>query len=216
MARRRHGMKSKKTNKSSLIKVKEDISELKAQQRAEMGQLHSSISALTAVSDTGTVGGFFGPVVGPDEDDRLGDVLRVKKLWTRWNFVASDTTNVMRLIIFKWKPDNAVDAPSTASILESARLGLPAINCISSYISIPADRKKFTVLLDRCFPLTTSGSNQSVVFTRTFGVKKLGNVQYNGSATVTGTGLIFYLVVSDSGAVSHPQYRMSCVTDYTK
>jgi len=130
---------------------------------------------------------------------REGDRIEPTNLRVSYQCVHDAVTVVSRIIIFQWKPDNQVDAPSMAKILE-----VPSTNqsVYSPYMQDKVDRSKFVVLYDKMHTGDTAGLT-AYTRTRTINLKKFANkyINYNESAT-TGKSAIYILAFSNVASAS--------------
>lgn len=128
---------------------------------------------------------------------REGDQIALRSIRLRYNCSqrsACDSLTAWRIVIFKWKPDDNVDAPTSVNdiLQETASVGLTARG---SYV-LPIDsRRKFTVLADyyRMLGPWSNGTAQSYFnIDLLIPAKKLGKIRYTSGAD-TGLGHIYIL-----------------------
>lgn len=128
-----------------------------------------------------------------------GDNVDQLHLSVKGQLVAADITNEFRLVVFKWKPDTGSAVPGSNSVIRNDGAALPH--------GFPhwERRNEYKILFDRTWQVGTNGSVPSVRHIQ-FDIpgKKLGRATFNPSAS-TGSGHIYFLWMSDSGAISHPQ-----------
>jgi len=137
--------------------------------------------------------------------NREGDRIEPTNLRMSYQCVHDAATVISRIIIFQWKPDNQVDAPSMAKILE-----VPSTtqSVYSPYMQDKVDRSKFVVLYDKMHTGDTAGLT-AYTRTRTVNIKKFANkyINYNESAT-TGKSAIYVLAFSNvSSASTEPTFN---------
>lgn len=156
-----------------------------------------SISAI----DTGTIGAFSVPSNGTGPSARIGDRYKVLKLEANWNALAGDTTNVVRVTIFQWRPDDANDSPTLAKLFQHT-----AVPAISVFIGDVRARRKFRVLYDRTVALSAQGP-ASMVGNISLDEKMFAITDVNSADT--GINKVYYVVSSDSGAATHPALILS-------
>jgi len=149
------------------------------------------------------------PSQGNADQDRDGDRIRLKSLEMRGEVVVASSTNVLRIIVFKWKPDTSQDVPTPAKILEGFYVGQP-LAPFSPYRFDKSHRNKFQVLADRTITV-----DQTDIL-KTFIIKKKlsGNVNFNPGGS-QGSNQLFVLCISDDGVVSHPSFRWVSEVMYT-
>jgi hypothetical protein len=131
---------------------------------------------------------------------RVGDSIQLVSLEIRCNAamtIATDFTNLLRLVCFQWTVDDTGTAPVIADVFQST---VATEACVSA---ITHDNvQKVDVLADHLFCLSSTGDlNKSfhAVVTRF----KMPVVNYI-AATTTGVGNLYFDAVSDSGAVPFP------------
>lgn len=167
-------------------------------------------AAATSVDYIGSVGLFGMPGAGTTSITRVGDLVTVKRLDFKFNLIVADTTNIVRVILFKWNNDDAQYAPTVNSIITStdASTGYAAL---ARYNWDNFKGRDFEVLYDKAFQLCANGEQGQVHQVSLWG-KGLGStpkIQLNTGAT-TGKGRYGILYISDSAAVSHPTLAYTC------
>lgn len=152
---------------------------------------------LLSPSNTGVIQQVSLPIQGQAYNERDGDDISLQSLHYRFNFVAADATNYLRMIIFRWHNNNAVAVPTTADVLQTV-----------SATAYPNNQKvvdgSVQILLDRAYALNLNGNASMAVSSKLFG-KRLGRKKlgFNAAAT-TGNNQIYFLWISDSAAIGHP------------
>lgn len=149
---------------------------------------------------------------GTGDSSRIGDKIRVLSWKCRFQFVAADTTNAVRMILFQWHPDDNVSTPILGNILQQ-------INYTSYYNHDQGNL--FSVFFDKTYTLQSSDmANRVTTQTYRFG-KKTGkmrwikqNIKFNGN-TPTGSDNLYCIFVSDSTAGPHPTVNGSSRLVYT-
>ena len=152
------------------------------------------------VTDAGTVQGPFDNI---SDTHRSG--ARILPSWFRYSMSMAndDSTNILRIIWFRWQVNTADDLPDPAAILyEFATHAYPWFSIHHPPGS--SDRKRYHVLSDKIYNLSTERTPQIVVRGR---VKVPKQLLYNGSAVTTGKNQLYCLMISDSN-VSGPQVIM--------
>lgn len=133
--------------------------------------------------------------------DRQGDTIVVRSIQGDCALVRDSTATVSpyfaRIILFKWFPDSAIDAPDIVTdILEdSSNAGQQ-----SPYVLDLAKRKKFRVLRDYHY-LLGDVDHPAIPDTRAFRFKvnlgsRMGKIQYNDNAT-TGRGKFYMMLYAN-------------------
>lgn len=161
-----------------------------------------------AVDAAGVVGVLTYPPQGTAPSQRIGEQIFLKKLKIRLNVAISDATNIVRIIFFRWSPDNQVSSPTTSTVLQSLST-MAHINYINDQSG------KVQVLLDRTWALTYTNQINVNLIANLYG-KKLGKKRVDFNSTlVTGVDQIYYLLLSDSVAVTHPYVAGYVRMEYT-
>lgn len=157
----------------------------------------------TTINSNPDAAGLFVRIQTPPQGDglseRSGDQILLKRLQFRLSITGADTTQKVRLIVFRWSQDNAIGAnvPTTGGILQNSD-----VMSFYNYTSYKNDRMR--VLYDKTFPFTYTDANQKIVHFSLYG-KRLGRkiLEFN-AATNLGTNQIYLMMISDSIAASHP------------
>lgn len=137
---------------------------------------------------------------GDTDTSRDGDQLYATSMQVKGYFSCADTTNQVRLIFFIWKPETS---PTNDDILATTTKG--SIN----YVNAPYHhdgRGSFTVLSDRCYSLALGTTSAKKQFSHNIKLNK--KLKYN-AGTTAGYNQIWFMVLSDSAAVSHPSVNMT-------
>jgi len=132
---------------------------------------------------------------------RVGAQIRLHKLIIRMFFNGADTTNRFRVIFFKWKMSDTSDQPTTSELLIDPNF--PITTPILAY-----SPSRFKILSDMTFNLVTNNWQGALSKVVSFSAAQLGLAQYDVGVN-TGVGHIYVMVVSDSGASTHPAYELS-------
>lgn len=163
-------------------------------------------------------GGFVGDLTpmaqGVTDNQRIGDEVRVSSIQLRGvvyndgNGVTVDAENTVRLIVFQWHLDSQTQAPGVSGILRPTDL-LTVAAPFAPWNE--TNRHQFRVLVDRQFTLSKNGPNaQGFRYNLT---KPTRTIKYNDGAT-HGEDKIYYALVSDSGADTHPHVTMTWAVNY--
>jgi len=155
-----------------------------------------------SVSNTGTFTDLTALSVGTNGITRIGQSVNLKDIRLKSQSIVADTTNGIRVIIFKWFPSNTADVPSASELLLNS----------SSYISnfLPYKPSRFKILYDNYFTLDT----YRPIKDHDVKVKLSGSAQFDLSVD-TGSHHIYHFVFSDSGAASHPSYAADILLRFT-
>lgn len=138
----------------------------------------------------------------------IGDECRLRSIEFRWNAIVGDTYNIIRCIIFVWKPNMALTGtPADLDILKTVT---PPNQLTSCYEEDGEDM--YRILYDKNIVLVTGGDNQAAsgVVTRKLNLKQ----DYTTGSSNTSNN-IFVLLISDSGAVAHPTFNFTSRIAFT-
>lgn len=175
-------------------------------------KFHAYTALGQAISSTGTLTGLPCDVPQGDTDTtRDGDSYDLAgNIQFKFQLLASDTTNLVRLVWFQWKDISTAAGPSPAAsdIFFPGPSG--AVDVWSQYDH--DNRKSYKILFDRTYNLVGNGTSGTFPGTTTTQIyrsttvslkKARRKVQLKGGG-LQGTNRIFFLPLSDSSAASHP------------
>lgn len=150
------------------------------------------------------------PAQGDGMDMRNGSRIWLKSVQYAFNFQLGDNTNYFRFLILQWFLDNGHDQPQWQQIFQFHTGGLPInqLELMSPYVLDEGGTHNFRILLDKQFYLDLDNPIQTVKGYLNKGFRK--SLECSG-AEENGTNHIFAMMISDSGAVSHPT-----VSGYTR
>jgi hypothetical protein len=141
---------------------------------------------------------------GVPDSSRIGDRLYWRDIECRGWMEVGDPTNLVRFIIFQWKPNTT---PVVGNILLPGFSGSQDVSSTYSH----DNRQLFTILYDSFQSLVGNGTATTYPGTdttqKTFYFKKSipwKKVQYTGGSTTVGTNQIWYIRIADSGVVPNP------------
>lgn len=129
---------------------------------------------------------------GDTDSSRDGDQIEIESIDFAFNLATGDAQQLMRLLLFCWKPNNV---PSVTSIL----LGTGSTEAPLQRYNTD-QRQQYTVLHDELFNLNTVSTP---TIARQVRLNARRYAQFIAGSTA-GTNHIYVLIVSDSGAVTHP------------
>jgi hypothetical protein len=136
---------------------------------------------------------------------RIGNTITIKKFILKVNFVHADATNLLRVVVFVWKPNTISDVPIDNEVLTDTTNGVSIRTLL-----IPDKPSRFKVLADKVLSVDTYNPQANWELNLNMDHK----VQCNSGAT-TGSEHIFILAVSDSSAATHPNYSYECDVYFT-
>lgn len=136
---------------------------------------------------------------GDGTGERLGDRITPVYLHIKGTVTLADTTNWVRIVLIRWRQDYG-DLTDVNQILEGTGA---ATAPYSLFVKEPENRARFDVLADRLFNLHSYEPQKS--FDIRVPARKLRSkpVQYVAT-TSGGNNQLVMVMISDSGAVSHP------------
>lgn len=128
---------------------------------------------------------------GTGSEQRIGQQVTVKSLQVRYRLLYQDTTNLMRVIIFRWFQQGT---PSLSQILQDT-VTVPWISPTNRLLS-----EFINVMYDNLVTLDATNNFQYVdkIF-----IKKNMNVTFDDAGN-PDYGHVYMLVLSDSAAIPHP------------
>jgi hypothetical protein len=124
-----------------------------------------------------------------------------------FNLVAGDPTNLVRIFIFKWRPDSTSDTPTGGEVFQDVSSTTGALNS-PPYATKPNRAK---ILYDNLFPLDTVKNIQQI---RKVTLKFNINCSFQTSVN-TGVDHLFLGWVSDSAVTPHPTIAYSTILYFT-
>lgn len=129
-----------------------------------------------------------------DNGGRIGDIISMKNLQMRFNMVAADTANRIRVSVIRWMDDDGFNPPTSGQIYQSGN--------IQSFFNMDSLKAgKFKVIHDKCYDIDVSDALQLQI--KLFKKLYKQKVKYTSGGS-TGTGHLFFIYTSDSGVVPHP------------
>lgn len=165
----------------------------------------------TGVDYAGTLTNLTVVPQGTTDSTRIGDKLVIRGLNIKYEVIAADSTQMVRVMLFQWHPNTQLLSPIMSDILVSTTLSTtnaPLANNVWDY------QNQYTVLYDRVHRLDSLEKASDIV-------RKNINLRYAKktivfyAATTAASEHIYMLVVSDSSAAPHPtiQYQTRLTYD---
>lgn len=155
-------------------------------------------SIATSVSYNGVILPLSDIPVGTGDTERIGDKIKPVSIQLRGNVVASDNTNMFRMVVFRWKPSFNADTPIPSEILQVVG-STSATNSPYNHDR----RSQFTVVKDVVMNLDLIGFPQKLI---KFSKKLTGSIKYNSGSTTDAMNGLYVLFISDSAAIPHPGF----------
>jgi hypothetical protein len=156
---------------------------------------------VSSCSSSGTFTNVTSLATGNTNGTRVGTKILPLKLKFRIVMVLADTTNVFRIIIFRWKMNNGSDAPSQSELLTLTTD--PMSN------SVPLKPSRFKIIKDHTVVMDVS---HTIRFWET-SIPLSGDITYDPSVN-TGIDHLYVYVMSDSSAAPHPSFDYDCQLQY--
>jgi len=176
--------------------------------QAERKYFLAAISS-AGVSSVGTTTSISNVVQGDGDNERIGNVISPVQLNLNYSISASDTTNAIRVAIFKWKDSNAFVAPNANDFFKPGPSA--SVDYLSHYNE--EQRDQFVVVYDKTFQLVLNQANTKKIVNLKLPLS--GKIRYYSNAVITGTGNYFLYYISDSLAVTHPTIEWAAELVYT-
>lgn len=190
------------------------VANSRADKRHTYNQSPSYISGGDSMSTTPT---FLQVVTMPSQSDthygREGDIITPTYFRFYGHVIAADNYNICRFILFQWMADNNVTNPSVADMFDQTQTTNSA-NLTAPYIPYRLEVKKLNHILYDSGPIKMTLASASYLNTdgiKQFDIrirkKKLRKISASTSGAVSGVGQIYACLISDSGAITHPQIQ---------
>jgi len=135
---------------------------------------------------------------GVGRSQRTGDRVHLCRLQYRIQILAGDATDFVRVIIFRFKPNNASFALSSTVILDVGPSTADDPFSMYNY----TNRKEVVILKDFAIPMVLAGSSGNQSFVGEINLNEIVST-FTSAATTCDNGIYLYFV-SDSAAVPHP------------
>lgn len=144
---------------------------------------------------TGAIFPITQPIAQGDlRNQRNAAQIYVQNLFFRYQLTVADTSNIVRVVVFRWMD---ATVPLATSIFEV----LPTSGTIHPLSALHYNNRKFiNVLFDQ---MMTVDSDDPIKIEKAFLAKKY-SCWWNTNSTVGQKGQVYIVAVSDSAAVSHP------------
>lgn len=167
---------------------------------------HYDIGFTASVSSTGSIQGPFGtPIQGIDEDERVGDQIMLKKYLINAMIAVGDTTNVVRIVFFRWTPNTLVTTPVVGDVFPSLANGP-----LSQLNETNIENGVIRIVYDKIYALSSTGNNAVITRRYSFYGKKLGKKKFVFNPSLTsGVGHLYLCILSDSIAAPNPTVTMA-------
>jgi len=175
---------------------------------AERKHFLAAVSA-AGISSVGTTTSISNITQGDGDAERIGNVVSPTRLKLNYSISASDTTNAIRVCVFKWKDTNAFLNPNSNDFFKPGPSN--SVDYLSHYNE--EQRDQFQVVYDKTFQLVLNTNTTKKIVNVDLPLS--GKIRYYSNAVVTGTGNYFMYYISDSLAVSHPTIEWAAEIVFT-
>lgn len=137
---------------------------------------------------------------GNTDSTREGDEIILRSLMVKGHVSIGDTTNYLRIVCYQYLSDANDGTPAPTDILSSVTVG--TVNAPHSFYVHDLYNKKIKILASRLLHVTTAEPQKAFSINITKFPRKKVNYQAGGLLPVNGG--IYFMVISDSGVVTHP------------
>lgn len=149
------------------------------------------------VSSTGAIADISSLVQGAGEFQRTGDQANPSSVEVRGVMRGADASNLLRVMLIQWHPDDATSGVGVSGVLEPAII-TAGFGVLSPYND--QNRALFRVLKDQTFTTSAAGSDNKAWHWNI--TKPMRPFHFNGSAQ-TGNDKLYLIFISDSAAAAH-------------
>lgn len=148
------------------------------------------------------------PIQGITLNTRIGDSFNWARLEIRGSITAAATTNVVRVMVYSWKPDNYLDAPNIDDLFPKRGTALAPY----SPTPTPDTRAKMVVHFERTFAVSASGPE-----VKTFSKNIYLRSKFHASSvnSTYGRNCLYIVAISDDGAAVYPNMAWFARAHYT-
>lgn len=143
---------------------------------------------------------------GTTDTSRTGDTISVKSFHMKGTMTAADNTNLIRVILFAWRPSSGTGTPTVSDLLSASW----ASNYTLAYKSVDNSRdKEVKVFYDKTFPLISSTDKVYKMFSANVPFPNGHKIQFIGGSSTVAANKFYIYFVSDSSAATHPSLLMN-------
>lgn len=146
------------------------------------------------------------PTQGTSDIQRVGDRIKAMALNFKYNCVAADTVNRMRVSVIRWQEDDGSTLPSNSQIYQNITSN---IQSFFNYDNISSGR--FKVLYDKVEDIELTNGNAQMYRHKYI---KLKGTKIGFTGSTSGRGHLYVIVNSDSGLTPHPSFDGLCRFTY--
>lgn len=184
-------------------------SKLNNRQKNEVKQLINGVIEMKSIdnggnptsSDIPTISKWFAVPQGTGQAARIGNEIQASHMELRYSLASADTFNILRVIVFQWREDDATVGPVYTDILYRPSTSVSWHNALYNY----DQRESYKILYDkRHFVDADNQAKDTFVSTKIKVPHK--KIIFNGSGATDGKNMIYVLFVSDSALAGHPGF----------
>lgn len=197
--RRRNRQKGKGLTKKQKAQVENMVKQPSEKKFADYEFSLAGITSLQAIADITQVD------QGTDGDQNIGTQIELESVQYNLLFTKADTTNWIRFVLFQWIPDSANDVPAWGQVMHFPTAGgnpISQMDRMSPYLLGKGNSSIFKILEDHQFTLDDNNPTHQIKGFINKGFRK--NLGMRDSIPSQGENHIFYILISDSGAINHP------------
>lgn len=168
----------------------------------EQTKYFDNIMGPTGVSTAGVTSSLFTVPQGVAENQRIGDSVRLLSCSFRIQLAAADATNQFRIVMWSYKQNTALGAPTNLTPLEVGPSSGTLAEPVSQYNWL--NRKLYKIHWDKTYSTVLNSDNNVIQIADRFNLPpKLQNVQFISGGS-NAVNQLFITYFSDSAAVTHP------------
>jgi len=157
------------------------------------------------------------PVQGTGDQQRIGDHIIVKNIHIEGCVLAyPGTSNIIRLILFKWHPDDGADPPAAATFLDStgSMLSTSLAPFQMSHAGGTVNRDKYTIVKEKLINWHYYGGPNAKPQFR-FTIKQNQKLSFRENNATTGKDMYYLFAVTDRVYSSQDQMKYLTRVVYT-
>jgi len=171
----------------SIAKIVKQVLSAQDERKFYVSSFNSTISTTLQTHD------FTSIPQGTTVQGRIGATIQVKKLFMKWVANIGDSTNLLRVSIFQWRPSDTVDIPQASEVYATTGVLSPLLKMKPSRFKMLSD---FLISLDQYHPMKTGSLELDLGFSTQF--------DQGGD---TGSSHLYLTVQSDSAGAPNPSFE---------
>jgi len=172
---------------------------------------YHAYAAASTVGATPIIGLLTDIAQGVTDLTRIGYAVRLVMAEMRLVITISDPANLIRLILFRWTDYSSPSSiPGVADVLNNTGFTFTSPPNVDN---VRANR--LFIMHDRLYSLAVGVNDQQLIKRKFYG-KKLGRkkIAWTGNSSAAANHM-YFMIVSDSAAVTHPSFDINVYTYYT-